>query len=57
MKGEITTEYTFWCGKCTEWYQEAHCTTKASAIKEVKKLGWRCTDKHGWLCPKCLKED
>lgn len=53
MKGNITTEYTFWCGKCNEWYQVAHCKTKLEAINQVKKLGWKNTNKYGWLCPKC----
>lgn len=54
-KGYITREYTVWCGRCEEWYQDT-----ARSIKEVQpkfiQMGWSKTRKHGWLCPECSEK-
>lgn len=54
MKGHITTEFTVWCGKCTEWFQDSY-PSLAIAKKGFKKLGWVDTKEHGWLCPNDAK--
>ena len=53
-RGDITTEYTFWCGieKCIDWYQFSS-TNKTDAIKEAKRNGWEKTKEFGWICPQC----
>jgi phage FluMu protein Com len=52
MRGEISNEFTVWCAKCNEWYQES-TRKKASAVEAFKVLGWRKTKWDGWICPKC----
>lgn len=48
-KGYISRQFTVWCGLCHEWYQES-CRTQAQAIAEFKRLGWKNTKEHGWVC-------
>jgi len=53
MKGYINMQRTVWCFKdgCAEWLQlSAHY--KAAFIREIRDMGWRCSTKDGWVCPK-----
>jgi hypothetical protein len=52
LKGQITTEYTFWCATCTNWHQECHASSKAEAITQARKMFWK-KRKIGWTCPEC----
>lgn len=52
-RGDITTEYTFWCGKCIYWEQISAAYNKNEAIKEARSQGWKLTKKDGWVCPWC----
>lgn len=57
-KGRIQLLAWLHCGNC-------ECTTPADydfpagdvrqAAKQGRKLGWRNTVEHGWLCPECYK--
>lgn len=51
MQGDITTEYTVWCGYCVEWYQET-ARNKRAAIYLFRLRGWGMK-KGKWCCPHC----
>lgn len=50
--GSISTEFTIWCGRCTDWNTKD--ATKAEAIRLWRKLGWKKLKDVGWTCPKCV---
>lgn len=58
MKGEITREYTFWCGKegCANWAQYPSANQR-EAVKEAKRASWRKTKVFGWICPECVSKE
>ena len=56
MKGHFVTMVSVWCGLCVEWV-ELDEVKKRKCAKQAKQAGWRLTRKHGWLCPRCAKED
>lgn len=56
MSGNITREYTVWCGRCPKWTQDATSNTKALAVKEFRRNGWK-ESKNGWVCPDCMREE
>lgn len=58
MKGYMSNQTTVWCGfveedgaHCGQWTMEDE-PSRARMAKKVKRLGWRLTRKHGWLCPR-----
>ena len=55
-QGHISTEYTFWCGRCSEWHKEPSWGGKARTAKLVRRFGWRLTRAYGWLCPSCAAQ-
>lgn len=55
MKGEISREHTIWCGLCAEWWRYA-ARTKSEMTRYATRSGWKKTKKHGWICPRCVKE-
>lgn len=56
QRGYVSTEWTFWCGLCEHWEQEAVSATKRDAISGAKRHGWRLTKAAGWVYPKHTKE-
>lgn len=52
MKGKISVEKTVWCGLCAHWDQRDNY----NFIREIRKIGWKQTKEHGWLCPECIKK-
>lgn len=51
--GNITTEFTFWCGLCTgHWERFISEGTKMRTAHVARKAGWRLTKSNGWLCPR-----
>lgn len=51
----ITRNYTVWCQLCGHW-DEQQDARKPVCVKRWKKFGWKLTKRHGWLCPRCVKE-
>jgi hypothetical protein len=49
--GDITREFTVWCGLCSEWHQES-AKNQTIAIKIFRRSGWIKTKEHGWICSK-----
>ena len=49
--GVITTQHTVWCGICCDWDQSTG-TTRHSMLK-WRRMGWKHSTKHGWICPRC----
>lgn len=46
MKGNITSQKTMWCGKCSHW-------EVIDNVKHARSIGWKLTKEHGWVCPFC----
>lgn len=58
VKGDITKEFTAWCGCCPNWYQVGHVRTKKQATNFFKRVhGWKLTKENGWICPICANRD
>lgn len=53
--GSITTSYTVWCRKCSNW-DHAPSAPKDKCIAFWIRRGWKKNKAHGWLCPSCAKE-
>jgi hypothetical protein len=54
FRGYISTQRTCWCGQCGKWVQ-VDIGNYYKAVAEFRRLGWRWTKKHGWLCLPCRK--
>lgn len=53
--GNLTTEFTAWCGDpCSCWYQVC-ASGRRKAVRLLKGHGWRHTRRDGWRCPGCVK--
>jgi hypothetical protein len=53
--GYISRQHTIWCGTCVLWVQR-DLATKTAMVRWAKKVGWRWSKHHGWLCPSCMRE-
>lgn len=47
--GEITTEWTFWCSRCSHWEQIGTENRRSDAIKVARRNGWKLVNGK-WQC-------
>jgi hypothetical protein len=52
-KGNITRQFTVWCGICGDWEMES-ASGLDQFIASIEK-NWRLSREHGWVHKKCCK--
>lgn len=53
MKGRLTVDYYAVCS-CGHSDVLAE-GIRAKAIKAARRMGWKLTRDHGWMCPRCIE--
>lgn len=50
-----TSFYDVTCGKCNKTEQTVEARSSRHAQRELRVLGWEKQERHGWVCPACVK--